>query len=91
MFDKHRISYVTNFKQNELTGTTKGYIDFTSNMIFSPDGTNQILELSDQEVRIKGENTSLYLENSIRYGEVMEYKPVYDKNNVLIGYDLYVE
>ena len=91
MFDKHRISYVTNFKQNELTGTTKGYIDFTSNMIFSPDGTNQILELSDQEVRVKGENTSLYLENSIRYGEVMEYKPVYDKNNVLIGYDLYVE
>lgn len=91
MFDKHRISYVNNFKQNELTGTTKGYIDFTSNMIFSPDGTNQILELSDQEVRVKGENTSLYLENSIRYGEIMEYKPVYDKNDILIGYDLYVE
>ena len=91
MFDKHRISYVNNFKQNELTGTTKGYIDFTSNMIFSPDGTNQTLELSDQEVRIKGENTSLYLENSIRYGEIMEYKPVYDKDNILIGYDLYVE
>lgn len=91
MFDKHRISYINNFKQNELTGTTKGYIDFTSNMIFSPDGTNQILELSDQEVRVKGENTSLYLENSIRYGEIMEYKPVYDKNNILIGYDLYVE
>jgi hypothetical protein len=49
------------------------------------------LELSDQEVRVKGENTSLYLENSIRYGEVMEYKPVYDKDNILIGYDLYVE
>ena len=91
MFDKHRISYVTNFKQNELTGTTKGYIDFTSNMIFSPDGTNQILELSNQEVRVKGENTSLYLENSIRYGEIMEYKPVYDKDNILIGYDLYIE
>lgn len=91
MFDKHRISYVNNFKQNELTGTTKGYIDFTSNMIFSPDGTNQILELSDQEVRVKGENTSLYLENSIRYGEIMEYKPVYDKNGILVGYDLYVE
>lgn len=91
MFDKHRISYVNNFKQNELTGTTKGYIDFTSNMIFSPDGTNQILELSDQEVRVKGENTSLYLENSIRYGEIMEYKPVYNKNNILIGYDLYIE
>lgn len=91
MFDKHRISYVNNFKQNELTGTTKGYIDFTSNMIFSPDGTSQILELSDQEVRVKGENTSLYLENSIRYGEIMEYKPVYDKNDILIGYDLYVE
>lgn len=91
MFDKHRISYVNNFKQNELTGTTKGYIDFTSNMIFSPDGTNQILELSDQEVRVKGENTSLYLENSIRYGEIIEYKPVYDKNDILIGYDLYVE
>ena len=91
MFDKHRISYVNNFKQNELTGTTKGYVDFTSNMIFSPDGTSQILELSDQEVRVRGENTSLYLENSIRYGEIMEYKPVYDKDDNLIGYDLYVE
>lgn len=91
VFDKHRISYVNNFRQNELTGIVKGYIDFTSNMIFSPDGTNQILELSNQEVRVKGENTSLYLENSIHYGEIMEYKPAYDKDGYLIGYDLYIE
>ena len=87
-FDKHRISYTENFKQNELLGNVKGYIDFVSNLSFSPDGVNEVFELSGQEVRAK---TSLYLEDSIKYNNLMEYKPVYDTNEVLIGYDLYIE
>lgn len=87
-FDKYRISYAENFKQNELLGNVKGYIDFASNLSFSPDGVNEVFELSGQEVRAK---TSLYLEDSIKYNNLMEYKPVYDTNEVLIGYDLYIE
>lgn len=87
-FDKHRISYAENFKQNELLGNVKGYIDFVSNLSFSPDGVNEVLELSGQEVRAK---TSLYLEDSIKYNNLMEYKPVYDTSEILIGYDLYIE
>lgn len=87
-FDKHRISYTENFKQNELLGNVKGYIDFVSNLSFSPDGVNEVFKLSGQEVRAK---TSLYLEDSIKYNDLMEYKPVYDTNEVLIGYDLYIE
>lgn len=87
-FDKHRISYAENFKQNELLGNIKGYIDFTSNLSFSPDGINEVFELSSQEIRAK---TSLYLENSIKYNDLMEYKPVYNSEDNLIGYDLYIE
>lgn len=90
MFDKKRITYTENFRQNELDGLAKGYIDFGNGTVFSPDGINEVMALSAQEVRIKGENTSLYLENSIKYGEVMEYKPVYE-GEALIGYDLYIE
>lgn len=88
IFDKHRIFYSENFKQNELTGGIKGYIDFASTLSFSPDGVNEVLELSTQEVRAK---TSLYIEESIKYNDLMEYRPVYSSENVLIGYDLYVE
>ena len=101
MFDNKRIAYSKNFKQNELNGNTNGYIDFntiiettpqeTRGMVFSPDGISQVLTLAAQEVRVKGENTSLYLENSIKYGRDMEYKPVKDNNGNLIGYDLYIE
>ena len=91
MFDNKRITYTNEFKQSELNGNSKAYIDFESGTVFSPDGVNQVLTLNGQEVRIKGENTSLYLENSIRYGEGMEYKPVRDDKGNLIGYDLYIE
>ena len=47
-----------------MLGNIKGYIDFTSNLSFSPDGINEVFELSSQEIRAK---TSLYLENSIKY------------------------
>lgn len=91
MFDNKRIAYTDEFKQSELNGKSKAYIDFENGTVFSPDGVNQVLVLNSQEVRIKGENTSLYLENSIRYGGDMEYKPVRDHNGDLIGYDLYIE
>lgn len=92
MFDRHRISYTDNFNQAELTGIQKGYIDFENGLKFSSNGENEVMELSNQEVRIKGENTSLFLEYSIKYGgDNIEYKPVRDKDGKLIGYDLYVE
>ena len=91
MFDNKRITYTSEFKQSELNGNPKAYIDFEKGTIFSPDGVNQVLALSSQEVRIKGENTSLYLENSIKYGGVMEYKPIKNNKGELIGYDLYIE
>ena len=91
MFDNKRITYSNSFKQSELNGSINGYIDFGNGTVFSPDGVNQVLTLMAQEVRIKGENTSLYLENSIKYGEDMEYKPVKDTEGKLIGYDLYIE
>jgi hypothetical protein len=33
----------------------------------------------------------LYIEESIKYNEIMEYKPAYDREDNLIGYDLYIE
>lgn len=91
MLDNKRVVYIKEFKQSELNGQANAYIDFENGIIFSPDGVNQVLALTNQQVRIKGENTSLYLENSIKYGGDMEYKPVKDSNGKLIGYDLYIE
>ena len=91
MLDNQKISYVENFNQSERSGLVKGYIDFSTNLTFSPDGINQTMLVSNQEVRIKGNNTSLYIENSVKYGEIIEYKPVQDAEGNLIGYDLYIE
>lgn len=88
MMDKHKISFTNGFKENDLNGTVKSYIDFYNGLSFSPDGNNEVLELSTSEVRAKG---ALYLEESIKYNELMEYRPVYNTDNVLIGYDLYIE
>jgi hypothetical protein len=33
----------------------------------------------------------LYIQESIKYNEVMEYKPAYDSKGELVGYDLYIE
>ena len=88
MFDNKRISYTKDFKQNELNGNTKGYIDFANGTVFSPDGVNQVLTLSSQQVHV---NMPLYIQESIKYNEVMEYKPAYDSKGELVGYDLYIE
>ena len=88
MFDNKRISYAKDFKQNELNGNTKGYIDFANGTVFSPDGVNQVLTLSSQQVHV---NMPLYIQESIKYNEAMEYKPAYNSAGELIGYDLYIE
>lgn len=89
--DNKRINYIKNFNRGELTGIIEGYIDFSNGIGFSPDGgAEQILTLSNQEVRVKGDNTSLYIENSVVYGERIEYKPVKQEGKI-IGYDLYIE
>ena len=85
-----RINYIKDFNQGELNGVVEGYIDFSQGIAFSPDGGDKIFALSSQKVIVKS-NSSLYIENSVIYGECVEYKPVKNSNNVIIGYDLYVE
>lgn len=87
MLDKHKISYTENFKENELNGSIKGYIDFINGINFSPNGSKNTLEVTEQEIHA---NAILRLEESIKYGDLMEYKPIYSENE-LIGYDLYIE
>lgn len=87
VFDKRKISYIRNFLQSELKGNISGYIDFSNNLVFSPDGTNQVLTLSAQQIRA---NMPLYIQESIRYNEIMEYTPAYEEDK-LVGYDLYIE
>ena len=89
-FENKRINYIKDFNQGELNGVVEGYIDFSEGIAFSPDGGDKILALSSQKVVVKG-NSSLYIENSVIYGECVEYRPVKNTNGVIIGYDLYVE
>lgn len=88
MFDNNRISYSKDFKQNELVGNSSGYIDFANGLTFSPDGANQVLNLSSQWVRAI---MPLYIQESVKYNDLMEYKPAYSIDGNLIGYDLYIE
>lgn len=90
MLDKHKISYTENFNQTEKIGTIKSYINFAEGLSFSPDGSNEILKLQEQQVRIQGENTSLYIEEYVNYNDVAQYKPAIE-NGVVIGYDLFIE
>lgn len=89
-FENKRINYIKDFNQGELNGVVEGYIDFSEGIAFSPDGDDKILALSSQKVVVKG-NSSLYIENSVIYGECVEYRPVKDAKGAIIGYDLYVE
>ena len=92
MFDKNRISYTNSFDQNELIGSSSSYLDFQSGIKFSADGLDEQLELSRDEVKAK---TSVRLESGIFFGtsnnEAMEYRPIKNDKNELIGYDLYIE
>jgi hypothetical protein len=47
MLDKHKISYTENFKENELNGSIKGYIDFINGINFSPNGSKNTLEVTE--------------------------------------------
>lgn len=86
IIEKDRISYSTNFKESE-SFSTFAYIDFTSGIALSPDGKLSGLEITTQQIKT---NSTLYINKSVKYNELMEYKPVY-LNNELIGYDLYIE
>ena len=87
ILDNKRISYV-DISENGQAKEAKGYIDFFDGTIFSPDGVNQVLSLSAQQIEALA---PLYISESIKYQEKMEYKPAYDKEDQLIGYDLYIE
>ena len=87
VLDRTRISFSNSFKESDLSGATNAYIDFASGLLLSPDGKNNIVEITSQKVVA---NSVLYLTDSVKYNELMEYKPVYE-NNVLIGYDLYID
>lgn len=88
MFEKDKIIFTNKFNSSK---EVESYMDFSSGIAFYPTKTEPVLSLSNQEVRIKGDTTSLYIENSIRYNEIMVYEPVKNDSGVLIGYDLYIE
>ena len=70
-------------------GNQIGYVTFGSDLYIYP-GNSEVLRISKDSVGIIGSNSSLYIENSVQYGKLMKYTPVYN-DEVLIGYDLYVE
>lgn len=88
MFEKDKIIFTNKFNSSK---EVESYMDFSSGITFHPTKTEPVLSLSNQEVRIKGDTTSLYIENSIRYNEIMVYEPVKNDSGVLVGYDLYIE
>jgi hypothetical protein len=88
MLEKDKIIFTNKFNSSK---EAENYIDFSSGITFYPTKIEPVLSLSNQEVRIKGDNTSLYIENSIRYNEIMVYEPVKNDSGILVGYDLYIE
>lgn len=88
MLEKDKIIFTNKFNSSK---EAENYIDFSSGIAFYPTKIEPVLSLSNQEVRIKGDNTCLYIENSIRYNEIMVYEPVKNDSGILVGYDLYIE
>lgn len=87
---KNRIIFSADFKENETNSlVTNSYIDFDNDtQTFAPNGSTSVLSLNKESVDIK---TTLVINESIKYGEKMSYKPIKDLSDNLIGYDLYIE
>jgi hypothetical protein len=88
-FDNGRINYSDLFDEVNLSGTPSAYIDFNNGLVFSPDNTKKSLNITSTQVEI---NDLVRFSTTVKYGvnDNMKYEPVYE-NNILIGYDLYVD
>lgn len=83
--EENKISYSSTFIEEKWNGTIQSYIDFQSGLTLST-GTST-LKISETDLLI---NNPLLLDDEVRYKEKVKYKPAYS-NNILVGYDLYVE
>ena len=63
------------------------YIDFKNGLSFFAEN-NKMFEINSNEASFVG---ALRINKTIYYGDRMEYRPAYDMEGNLIGYDLYVE
>ena len=89
ILEKNRMVFTTNFDESgREEALVNGYIGFADdNLAFAPDGITEILDLTKDSINI---NTTLKVHESVKYGEKMTYKPI-KIDDVLIGYDLYIE
>lgn len=87
IFDDHSISYTPIFEENSLSGNVSNYIDFKNGLSFFAEN-NKMFEINSNEASFVG---ALRINKTIYYGDRMEYRPAYDMEGNLIGYDLYVE
>lgn len=88
-FTEGRINYSNSFSDTDLDGSIRAYIDFSSGIKLSPDNVKNSMVVTATQVEI---NDIARFSNTIKYGvnDNMKYEPVYS-DNVLIGYDLYVD
>lgn len=88
-FTEGRINYSDSFSDTDLDGSIRAYIDFSNGIKLSPDNVKNSMVITATQVEI---NDITRFSNTIKYGvnDNMKYEPVYD-NDVLIGYDLYVD
>jgi hypothetical protein len=88
-FTEGRINYSDSFSDTDFDGSTRAYIDFSSGIKLSPDNVKNSMVVTPTQVEI---NDITRFSNTIKYGvdDSMKYEPVYEEN-VLIGYDLYVD
>lgn len=88
-FNEGKLNYSSSFTEEDLDSSPTAYIDFTNGLSFSPDNSKKSVEITSTQVEI---NDTTRFSNIIKYGvnDNMKYEPVYS-NDVLIGYDLYID
>ena len=87
-FDNGRINYSKVFDESNLNSVSNAYIDFKNGLKLSPDNVKNSVIISASQIEL---NDMARFSTTIKYGinDNMKYEPVYN-NNVLIGYDLYI-
>lgn len=86
MFSQSRISFTDNFDKTTQTGLEKSFIEFSNGMEFFSE-SKKMLTINSSKVQV---DSVLALRGVVEYSETMEYRPIM-QDNILIGYDLYVD
>lgn len=87
LIEETKIGFIESFSEDK-TNFISRYIDLSNGVAFSTDGRQETLILNKEGAKVK---TELLLEKSTRYGDSMEYKPIYNELSHLIGCDLFIE